>query len=180
MRAVGIEPVHGTRETFRALVDAMSKPGTVQNAPERADYAVVSTLVDNEIGFYTEDDELHDVLASQGRLNDINFEDANVVHVEGSTGRRVVDANRGTLKEPSMGATVVYRVGELAEGEGSTTVRLEGSGVPGTRLLSLNLPEDEIEAIREANSEFPKGVDVVLTTDDKLAAIPRSSEMEVV
>jgi alpha-D-ribose 1-methylphosphonate 5-triphosphate synthase subunit PhnH len=182
MRAVDIEPVRDTRETFRSLVEAMSKPGTVQSTPERGDYAVVSTLVDNEIGFYTEDDELREALSNQGRLRKMDFEDAKVVHVNGSTDGKVVDANRGTLKEPSRGSTVVYRVEELAGNECSTTVRLEGAGIPDSdsRLLSTSLPEDEINAIQEANSEFPKGVDVILTTRSTLAAIPRSSDLEVV
>ena len=57
MRALGLDPVHDTRRTFRALLDVLARPGTVAPAPvEPADHAVLATLVDHEVGLHTEDD----------------------------------------------------------------------------------------------------------------------------
>jgi alpha-D-ribose 1-methylphosphonate 5-triphosphate synthase subunit PhnH len=42
------------------------------------------------------------------------------------------------------------------------------------------LPAAEVAAIREAQSDYPRGVDVLLTADDRVAALPRSVELEVV
>lgn len=185
MRSLDIDPVHDTRATFRAVLTAMSRPGTIQRVPvDPADRAVVSTLVDHEIGCYTEDAELEDALEREGRLDARPLAEAAVVHVDGSTDGRVGEARRGTLKEPSDGATVVYRVGGMVEGtatgEGTTGLALSGPGVPGRRSLAVaGLPADEVEAIAEAQSEYPRGVDVVLTAGDRVAAIPRSAGLEV-
>lgn len=185
MRSLGVDSVHDTRGTFRAVLTAMSRPGTVQRAPvDPADRAVVVTLVDHEVGCYTEDTELEDALGREGRLDARPLPEAAVVHVDGSTDGRIVEARRGTLREPSDGATVVYRVGGIVEGAatGDRTIglALSGPGVPGSRSLAVaGLPAEEVEAIAEAQSEYPRGVDVVLTAGDRVAAIPRSGGVEV-
>lgn len=185
MRSIGIDPVHDTRETFRAVLSAMSRPGTVQRAPaDPADRAVVATLVDHEVGCYTEDEGLAESLEREGRLDPRPLEEAAVVHVHGSTDGRAAAARRGTLKEPGRGATVVYRVGGVIEGvpagNGTTGVELSGPGVPGSRSLAVaGLPAEEADAIAEAQSEYPRGIDVVFAAGDRIAAIPRSVELEV-
>lgn len=196
MKALGIDPIHDTRETFRALIDAMSRPGTVQTGPTTPmDHAVVSTLVDHEIGFRTDDEELGDALATQGRLTEVPFGVADIVHLRGTSDERLRDVRRGTLKEPSRGGTVVYRVEELNDrmevetGDDSAMERrgadhqlleLTGPGVSGTRMLGVTgLALPEIEAITDAQSGFPRGIDVMLTTERQVAVLPRSVILEV-
>ena len=181
MRAVGVDPVHGTRETYRALLDAMSRPGTVGPVPEPADHAVVVTLVDHEVGCWTDDDGLRSDLASQGRLDAADQSEAAVVHARDHENVTVQDCRRGSLVEPSDGATVVYRVDRVAAGTDPalTTVELTGPGVDGAAELSVALSPDELDAIAEAGSQFPRGVDAVFATDDAVAAIPRSATMEL-
>lgn len=181
MRALGIDPVHGTRAAFRALLDAMSRPGTVEAAPEPADHAVVATLVDHEVAVATDDDRLREALASEGRLDASDPAEAAIVHASDPDFVDVADCARGSLVEPSDGATVVYRVAALAEGaaDGLTTVSLTGPGVDGAARLSVDLPAAELDAIAEAGSQFPRGVDAVFATDDAVAAIPRSATMEL-
>lgn len=204
MNVLGIDPVHDTRETFRALVDAMSRPGTVQAGPATPmDYAVVATLVDHEVGIKTDDEALRDALAAEGRLTDAPVNAADIVHVRGDTDERVREVRRGTLKEPSEGATVIYHIDELTEeiktgsigdGEselvngqtteirkdGSEVLKLSGPGIPGTRLIGVaGLGPGEIDAIADAQSTVPRGIDIVLTTEQRVAAIPRSADMEV-
>jgi len=204
VRALDIDPVHDTRKTFRSLVNAMSRPGTVQTGPTTPmDHAVISTLVDHEVGIRTDDEELRDALAAEGRLTDASFDEADIVHVRGNTDERIRDVRRGTLKEPSRGGTVVYRVEEL-DGEMDVDVveeverdtvdslptkrqsidyqllELSGPGVPGTRVLGVaGIGAPEIDAIADAQSAFPRGVDVVLTTKRQVAALPRSISLEV-
>ena len=181
MRAVGVDPVHGTRETYRALLDAMSRPGTVEPVPEPADHAVVATLVDHEVGCWTDDDGLRSDLASQGRLDAVDQSEAAVVHARDHENVAVEDCRRGSLVEPSEGATVVYRVDSIAEGTDPdlTTVELTGPGVDGAAELSVALPPDELDAIAAAQADYPRGVDAVFASADAVAAIPRSASLEV-
>lgn len=212
MNALGIDPVHDTRATFQTIVDVMSRPGTVQAGPTTPmDHAVVATLVDHEVGIRTDDEVLRDALAAEGRLTDVPFDAADIVHVSGNTDEQVREARRGTLKEPSNGATVIYRIDKLTaedddemtsedtigseEGgepkpvdgpiperrnDDSCVLELSGPGIPGTRILGVTgLDTAEIDAIVDAQSTFPRGIDIVLTTEQRVAAVPRSVDMEV-
>jgi alpha-D-ribose 1-methylphosphonate 5-triphosphate synthase subunit PhnH len=181
MRALGLDPVHDTRRTFRGLLDAMSRPGTVERVPDPADHAVVATLVDHEVTVATDDDRLRETLASQGRLDAAPVTQAAVVHARDHTGWDVRECRRGSLVEPSEGATVVYRVDDIA-GDARpdlTTVSLTGPGVDGTTTLAVALPASELEAIGDAQSTYPRGIDAVFAAGDRVAAIPRSVTLEV-
>lgn len=182
MRALGLDPIHDTRRTFRALLDATARPGTVTPAPtEPADHAVLATLVDHEVGLHTEDDRLREALATAGRLTPAPFETADLIHVHGGTDGRIGEAARGTLKEPGEGATVVVRVDGLAAGagdepaDGVVTVAVTGPGVDGERRLRVaGLPAAEIEAVAAATDGFPRGIELVLAAPERIAALPRS------
>lgn len=197
MKALGIDPIHDTRETFRALVDAMSRPGTVRTGPAPMDHAVASTLLDHEVELATADRELREALEAAGRLTGADPANADVVHVTGEAGdagERIRAAPRGTLKEPSDGATALCRVDGL-DADASTdddpvsdaravdynALRVSGPGVPDTRALGVaGLSADAADAIVDARSGYPRGVDVVLATERRVAALPRSVDLEVV
>lgn len=184
MKALGIDPVHDTRSCYRSLVDAMCRPGTVHSAARNpADYAVLATLVDAETSLYTTDTRIADALKSEGRFVEAAFSNARVIHSLGSTGGLVREASRGTLKEPSRSATVVYRVETVSESrpESSrgTTIRLTGPGVPDERTAFVGLPTAELHAIADAQSQYPCGIDVIVTTDNRIAALPRSVDIAI-
>lgn len=179
MRALGIDPVHDTRRTFDGLVSAMSRPGTVHAVPTPADHAVVATLVDHEVTFATDDDELHRTLAEQGRLESAPKTEADIVHARETTGWDVRECKRGTLVEPSNGATVVYRVDRVGDDATGSTVRLSGPGADGSTTLTVGLCESELSAVATAQSGYPRGIDVIVTTADHVVALPRSVQLEV-
>lgn len=182
MRALGLDPVQDTRRAFDGLLDAMSRPGTIQSVPAPADHAVVATLVDHEVTLSTADDQLREALTSQGRLAETSPADADVVHARSHTGWDVRECKRGTLVEPSDGATVVYCVETLERGAqtGCPTLGLSGPGVDGAARLSVSLPDAELSALSAAQSGYPRGVDAVFAAEDRVAAVPRSVTMEVV
>lgn len=184
MRSLGLDPVADTRTTFRALCDAMSRPGTSQETPtDPADHAVVATLVDHEVSLSTADTELRETLASHGRLDDAEPETADIVHTHGVPAWNVADLTRGSLVEPSEGATVIYRVDGLSVDTDAdpdlTTITLSGPGIPDTRSVAVGLPIEELEAITAAQSTYPRGVEAIFTVEDRLIAVPRSVSMEV-
>lgn len=183
MRALGIDPVRDTQSCYRALVDATSRPGTIHRVPSPADRVVVATLADEEIGISTPDDRLREALAGTGRLREMPRDEARLVHVRGSTDGTVRDVPRGTLKEPSLGATVVYRIEGLDEKpgdtDGTTALTVSGPGVPGDRTFGASLPIAELRAIADAQAAYPRGIDVVFATEDRVAALPRSVTIDV-
>lgn len=184
MRTLGIDPVHDTRETFRALLDAMSRPGTVGQVPTGpADRAVVAALADHEVSFYTADERLAEALAAEGRYEPAPPASADIVHARGVPDWDVRELRRGSLRDPSDGATVIYRVESLAAGSDSepdrTAVGLTGPGVPGERIVTVGLPPGELAALVEAQSTYPRGVDAVFAVGKRLLAVPRSASMDV-
>jgi alpha-D-ribose 1-methylphosphonate 5-triphosphate synthase subunit PhnH len=181
MRALGVDPVHDTRRTFNSLLEAMSRPGAVQTTPTPADYAVVATLVDHEVGLATDDERLGTALAGQGRLEQATHETADIVHARDHTGWDVRECKRGSLVEPSEGATIVYRVESVTADvqDSATTLTLSGPGVDRTATLSVSLPESELRALAAAQSSYPRGVDAIFACDGRVAALPRSVTMEV-
>lgn len=179
-----MDPVHDTRACFRALVDATSRPGTVTSVPiEPADHAVLSTLVDHEVTCFTPDETIRSVLENQGRFTAAEADRASIVHAPDPGECPVRDLKRGTLKEPNLGATVVYRVDGLAaspEEDTGTTLVLSGPGVPGERRLGVRgFAPNDARALADAQSSYPRGVDAVLTTEQSIAAVPRSIDLEV-
>lgn len=197
-----MDPVYETSACFRALVEAMSRPGTVAQAPiEPADHAVLATLADHEVSLSTPDETIRTALANENRLTEAEPERAAIVHAPDPAECPVRDLERGTLKEPSDGATVIYRVTDLLEdsarpsganragdtngpadanGTGDTILELSGPGVPERRTLAVRgWSRSGVNALADAQSSHPCGVDAVLTTDRKIAAIPRSVDVEV-
>ena len=181
MRALGLDPVHDTRRTFDGLLEAMSRPGTVQSVPSPADHAVISTLVDHEVTLATDDDALHEALSDQGRMDVASPETADIVHTRDHTGWDVRECERGPLVEPSNGATIVYGVDTVAGGtrEDCATATLTGPGVDGAATLSVSLPAAELSALAEAQASYPRGVDAIFAGDGCVAALPRSVTVEV-
>jgi alpha-D-ribose 1-methylphosphonate 5-triphosphate synthase subunit PhnH len=180
-----MDPVHDTRECFRALVDAMSQPGTVAESPmEPADHAVLATLVDHEVSCFTPDETIRTALENEGRLADAESERASIVHAPDPALCPVGDLTTGSLKEPGDAATVVYCVEGLVQEpetvQTETTLILSGPGVPGQRRLGIDgFAPTDAQALADAQSSYPQGVDAVLTTDLAIAALPRSVDLEV-
>jgi alpha-D-ribose 1-methylphosphonate 5-triphosphate synthase subunit PhnH len=164
----------------------MSRPGTVQELQSTpADHAVLATLVDHEVSLHTTDEEIRETLAREGRLSEAPLQDATIVHATEPTDGAVRELTRGTLKEPSMGATIVYRVAGLAaddlrQDRDATTLELTGPGIPDSQTVAIDgFPAEEARALAEAQSTYPRGVDAILAAEQTVAALPRSVEMEV-
>lgn len=183
MRALGFDPVADTQQTFRAMVDAMSRPGTIHTVPAGpADHAVVITLVDNEVTFHTADESLSSALAAANRLTAAPIDEADIIHLGNQRAVSLDDANQGTLKEPSDGATVIYRVEAIHETARSddTNIKVCGPGVPDRRVIGVDgIPSDVLRTIADVNTAFPRGLDVVIAAEETVTAIPRSTTLEV-
>lgn len=182
MRALGIDPVHDTRRVFRALCEAASRPGTVQSLPVTpGDHAVVSTLVDAEVAVHTRDQAVQDALASAGRYDPAGPTKADLLHVRGSPAWDVREVERGSLVEPSDGATVLYDVETIASDTsgGTTEITVSGPGVPESRTVGIGLPAGDLEALAAAQSTYPRGVDAYVVAGDRVVALPRSISLEV-
>jgi alpha-D-ribose 1-methylphosphonate 5-triphosphate synthase subunit PhnH len=78
----------------------------------------------------------------------------------------------GSLEYPDRSTTLVVQVESFGQGE---ELKLSGPGIAGTRSFSAQPLPPDFRARLIANREmFPRGVDLILVSEDAVAALPRS------
>ncbi len=175
------DPVAGAQESFRAILEAMSRPGRVLRvgavlvppAPlDPATAAVLLTLADADTPLW------HDAGAAAEAW--LRFHGGCPIVTAPAAARFVLACGEpprlgaldaGTDEAPEASATLILQLRGLREGEGW---RLRGPGIATEhRLLAEGAPAwfaAEWEAQRRG---FPRGVDVILCAGDRVAALPR-------
>jgi alpha-D-ribose 1-methylphosphonate 5-triphosphate synthase subunit PhnH len=185
-------PAHDSQQVFRAVLEAMSRPGRVQTlaagSPEglddaglgRARAAVLLALLDAETSVW-----LHPALRREAALAQLRFHTGVRVAADASRAAfAVIDAaqadaslwdalEHGSDTVPQDGATLIVEVPSLQRG---LALALRGPGVQTVQPLHVDgLDAAFWHARARLEREFPRGVDLVLTCGDRLAALPRST-----
>lgn len=182
MRPGFTDPVLDAQSCFRAVLEAMSRPGRIQRAGtgltppaplNQAAAAVLLTLADADTKLWLD--------AGAGAEAWLRFHcgapivadtaKADIALAAGAPPALAALA-QGTEEEPQRGATLVLQVAALEEGTGW---RLSGPGIEHEhRLRVTGAPEGFLAAWAANRAGFPCGVDVVLCAGDRLAALPRT------
>jgi alpha-D-ribose 1-methylphosphonate 5-triphosphate synthase subunit PhnH len=180
------DPVTEAQVTFRAVLDAMARPGTLHQAGEQlvspvpldqATAAVLLTMADNETPLWLDQAALpaRDWLA---------FHCGAVVVPKPDTARFAVALSlpdlawfpAGSHEAPEESATLILQVAGLGQG---ARYRLSGPGLRQTAsLLVSGLPLRFIAQWQQNHALFPRGVDTILCAGTTLAALPRSVSIE--
>jgi alpha-D-ribose 1-methylphosphonate 5-triphosphate synthase subunit PhnH len=181
------EPVLAAQSTFRTVMDAMARPGIVRRlagiatpdplSPSAG--AIALTLLDYETPFW-----LDAVLAAAPEVAQwIAFHTGARLTADPATAAFAFAADpaaappfasfaQGSLEYPDRSTTVVLQVAELSEGDGMV---LRGPGISGAhRLAAAPLPADFLAQIADNRAQFPRGIDILLASADRLAGLPRS------
>ncbi len=181
------DPVHDAQGCFRAMLDAMARPGQIARAPLvaaaaplcAAAGAVLLTLVDHETPLWLDPD------AAAAR-SWIEFHcGARLVTDIGACafamGLGLPELDRlpaGTHESPETSATLICQVTELGRGAG---FRLRGPGLREPAGLAVTgLPRDFVSIWRRNHALFPCGIDLILCAGDQLTALPRTVAIEEV
>lgn len=182
-QGVGVNPVppytpaeQRSRETFLALMHALSYPGRAYPLPDDAPPLplIGEALLDLETSFYTPDNALADVLAANGARR-LAPESA-AYHVYPSLSdadwEAIEAAGVGTLLYPDHAATLIIGGSIFDHGDTQTWT---GPGVNGLITVTIALPA-RFWAIREARRRYPLGWDAFLISDDgRVIGLPRST-----
>lgn len=185
------DPVHDAQKAFRAVMNAMARPGTIQAvaglsaaptplSPVAAALAVA--LADYETPLW-----LDAPLAA---------EPAVATYLTFHTGARIVSAASqsafafvaapqalpdlagfavGTDVYPDRSTTLVLQVTSLTEGP---RFRLAGPGIKGETFLAVaGLSTDIIARLAANHTLFPRGVDLILAGPQGVAALPRTTRV---
>lgn len=198
IREAAYDEVFDSQRHFRTILDSMSRPGKINRFDElgfeppkdflKATTAVCLSLLNHDVSFYISrgnpSDE--DFLRANTGSRPVGMEEADFLIVgEDESPDLIRLVKEGILTYPEQGATIVIQTKGISSErvDGYFGIRMEGPGVDGVKELYVaKLGSGWIEALREKNSEFPLGVDVIMTDDSfdgssKVVCIPRSSTL---
>ncbi len=171
------DPVANAQTCFRAVLDAMARPGrvlSVAGVPAPAPLcdaaaAVLLTLVDHETPLWLDPD----AAAARSWIafhTGASFDGS--AFVLALSLPDLAGLPNGTDEMPETSATVILQVAALGSGR---RFILEGPGLRRpTELLVDGLPAGFVSLWQRNHALFPRGVDLILCAGRDLAALPRS------
>ena len=167
---------------FRLLLDAMARPGkcqTLTTVPKEGPsvLSVLATLLDAEVTLADPHSLLRKDYWPMLQTKSATVELADYVVCEGNRTPNFTP-KLGTLPSPEKSATLILVVDEL--GQGDTRLKLTGPGIADTESLTIKGLDSQWLTMREDwVCSFPLGVDLVFVADKQLAALPRTTKVEV-
>ncbi len=180
------DPVGEAQATFRAVLDAMARPGRPHAAGEgltapppldRATAAVLLTLVDNETPLWLDADvaPAREWLAFHCGAAIVEAVDC-AAFAAGLSMPDLAALPSGSDEAPETSATLILQIAALGTG---TKYILSGPGLLEPALLAASgLPADFVAIWQRNHALYPRGVDIILCAGTTLAALPRSVSIE--
>jgi alpha-D-ribose 1-methylphosphonate 5-triphosphate synthase subunit PhnH len=183
------DPVLDAQRCFRAVLDAMARPGRVHRvgaslcppAPlDLAASAVLLTLVDADTPLWIDGGpdasawvRFHCGAPLVTDPGAASF----VMAPHAGTAPPLAALDPGTDEAPQRGATLILQVADLAADDAGW--RLTGPGIEREHRLRVEgAPPGFVAAWRANRAGFPRGVDVILCAGAKLAALPRTVRID--
>lgn len=168
------------RDTFRAGLEALARPGRVQRIEalfESHLLAMASSLLYSKIRYFyrgTQAD-FHLVEAMTG-ASQAAPETSHYLFADAPSVELWRKASPGSMERPETSATCIFACSDSFE----TPVILRGPGIKDARRARLPVAEDFAMALAENRPSFPLGADLFLV-DDKglLLGLPRTTAIEV-
>jgi alpha-D-ribose 1-methylphosphonate 5-triphosphate synthase subunit PhnH len=184
------DKVMSAQSTFRSVMDAMARPGSIQHivavagtpSPMRGTAAIALTLFDHDTPIWL------DPLMSE--TSDVTkwlkfHTGAPVVGDSSICSFALIGDPRalpaldrfafGSNEYPDRSTTLIMQIESLTQGP---ALELRGPGIDGTAVLQAAIqPVDLFERLAINAALFPRGIDVVLVADDAIVAIPRTTRL---
>lgn len=177
--------------TFRSVMDAMARPGSVHRitAPSgapaammRGTAAIALTLLDHDTPVWLD----QRMAGTTDVAKWLKFHTSAPVVADSSISsfaligdpQALPSLDRfafGSSEYPDRSTTLILQVESLAQGP---AFELRGPGIDGTTMLQASIePNDLFERLAINASLFPRGIDIVLVHDDAIVAIPRTTRL---
>lgn len=191
------DPVHAAQQTFRAVLEAMSRPGRVLELPANALRglhgpglspgltAVLLSLLDAEVELWLAPGvglpsalgylRFHTGVRPARQVEQAAFVVTTAAQATPDLWQRV---HQGSDGAPQDGATLVVDVPSLEAGVASPWLRLSGPGIAGEHRLHVGGLDAAFWSARAAlGSGFPRGVELILCCGRAIAALPRTTRI---
>jgi alpha-D-ribose 1-methylphosphonate 5-triphosphate synthase subunit PhnH len=185
------DKVLSAQSTFRSVMDAMARPGSVQRiavaagtpaAMMRGTAAIALTLFDHDTPLW-----LDPLMSGTPDVTKwLKFHTGAPVIADSSicSFALIGDAHLlpgldrfafGSNEYPDRSTTLILQVEGLTQG---SAFELRGPGIDGTVVLRAAIePADLFERLAINQALFPRGIDVMLVHDDTIVAIPRTTRL---
>ena len=185
------DKVLSAQSTFRSVMDAMARPGSVQRigsatgapaAMMRGAAAIALTLFDHDTPVWLDGR----MSATPEVAQWLKFHTSAPVVTDSSIAsfalvgdpQSLLALDRfafGSNEYPDRSTTLILQVESLTDGP---VVELRGPGIDGSTALRASIqPRDLFERLAINATLFPRGIDVVLVHDDSIVAIPRTTRI---
>lgn len=184
------DAVHQSQQVFRCVLEAMSRPGRIIDLPDndfqppdglgKGAAQIALTLLDFETAVWLDADanQAHNYLTFHCGCRVVTeTQQAQYLLISDAAAfDHLRDLHIGTDEHPEIAATVIIEVAGLSN-EGGT--RLRGPGIDGNSHLHIgNAPQTLWQRVADNAALFPRGIDLILTCGNRIAAIPRSTRLE--
>jgi alpha-D-ribose 1-methylphosphonate 5-triphosphate synthase subunit PhnH len=185
------DKVASAQSTFRSVMDAMARPGSVQQVAAavgtppsvmRGTAAIALTLFDHDTPIWL-DERMSETTEVAKWLKFHSgapvVADSSICHFA-LIGKAAAlpDLDRfsfGTDEYPDRSTTLIVQVESLTQGR---DYQLRGPGIDGSVVLRATIaPNDLFDRLAINARLFPRGIDAVLVADDKIVAIPRTTRL---
>jgi alpha-D-ribose 1-methylphosphonate 5-triphosphate synthase subunit PhnH len=185
------DKVKSAQSTFRSVMDAMARPGSVvrivpgAGAPMpmmRGTAAIALTLFDHDTPIWldpkmSETTEVAKWLkfhTGAPVLRDSSISSFALIG-DPATIPGLDRFSFGSNEYPDRSTTLILQVESLTQG---IALELRGPGIDGTAMMQavIGIP-DLFERLAINKALFPRGIDVVLVADDAIVAIPRTTRL---
>jgi alpha-D-ribose 1-methylphosphonate 5-triphosphate synthase subunit PhnH len=185
------DKVLSAQSTFRSVMDAMARPGSVQQVVAavgmpasvmRGTAAIALTLFDHDTPIWldpkmSETSEVAKWLKFHSGAPVLEDPSICSFALIGNGGA-LPDLSRfsfGTNEYPDRSTTLILQVDSLKHG---SAYELRGPGIDGTAMLRAMIePVDLFERLAINEQLFPRGIDVVLVSGESIVAIPRTTRL---
>jgi alpha-D-ribose 1-methylphosphonate 5-triphosphate synthase subunit PhnH len=185
------DKVLSAQSTFRSVMDAMARPGSVQRiastagtpvAMMRGTAAMALTLFDHDTPVWLD----RRMSAASDVAKWLKFHTSAPVIADASIASFALVGDPenlpaldrfafGSNEYPDRSTTLILQVESLTDGP---VVDLQGPGIDGAATLRASIqPRDLFERLTINAALFPRGIDVVLVHDDAIVAIPRTTRL---
>jgi len=192
-RSRTLDPVRETQLTFRVLLDAMARPGTIRQLPVASEGAPVNpwlaatllTLLDHEVGLAVdafpgaESVERYVRQRTAARIATPEQADFVVTSWDTLDASLPVRLRQGTLEYPNDSATLLILVPPLGQASG-LRLDLAGPGIPSGHVAWIGGLSAALFDARDEVAEYPCGIDLLLIDPSgQIMALPRSTAIQV-
>ncbi|WP_378949228.1 phosphonate C-P lyase system protein PhnH [Mesorhizobium sp. ANAO-SY3R2] len=185
-------PVFDAQAIFRAVMDAMARPGTIQPVAALTQPpatlsatagAVALTLCDHDTPLWL-DTPLQVSAAAKSWLA---FHSGAPLAATAADAHFALVANpanlmalenfaQGTQEYPDRSTTLILQVESLTAGE---PLELKGPGIETLATIAPTpLPRHFVEQWKQNGARFPRGVDIILAAPDGVACLPRTTRIK--